>query len=108
MTFGYIQPFSFQIGGKSEPQIQSKNQSKNQSQSQPPTQATRQSKLAGVRPGVTEVTLDDGRIVRATLHVKAVTRDPKNPVKLNIAYNIVAEIVAKPEMPILEAHETVQ
>jgi len=98
MTFGYVQPFSFQIGGKSEPE----NQPQAQPQPEPP------SKLASVRPGVTEVTLDDGRVVRATLHVKAVTHDPKDPGKLNVSYNIAAEIVAKPEMPILDAHETIQ
>jgi hypothetical protein len=96
MTFGYVQPFSFQVGGKSEPENQP------QSQAMPP------SKLTSVRPGVTEVTLDDGRVVRATLHVKAVTHDPKDPGKLNVSYNIAAEIVAKPEMPILDAHETIQ
>jgi hypothetical protein len=96
MTFGYVQPFSFQVGGKSEPK----------NQPQPPAMPA--SKLASVRPGVTEVTLDDGRVVRATLHVKAVTHDPKDPGKLTVSYNIAAEIVAKPEMPILDAHETIQ
>jgi hypothetical protein len=45
MTFGYIQPFSFQIG------------------------ALRAVRIVGVRHGVTEITLGDGRLVRATLHV---------------------------------------
>jgi hypothetical protein len=99
MTFGYVQPFSFQIGQKSEP----KNQPQAEPQTEPPP-----SKLASMRPGVTEVTLDDGRVVRATLHVKAVTHDPKDPGKLNVSYNIAAEIVAKPEMPMLDAHETIQ
>jgi hypothetical protein len=43
-TFGYAQPFSFQVG-------------------MPPSV-----KVTGVRHGVTEITLSDGRVVRATLH----------------------------------------
>jgi len=46
MTFGYVQPFSFTIA---------------------PTPAVG---VASVRHGVTEITLSDGRLVRATLHVK--------------------------------------
>jgi hypothetical protein len=48
MTFGYVQPFSFTIA---------------------PTPAVR---VASVRHGVTEITLSDGRLVRARLHVKDV------------------------------------
>jgi len=48
MTFGYTHPFSFQIGAPPAPTVSS------------------------IRHGVTEITLSDGRLVRATLHVKAV------------------------------------
>jgi hypothetical protein len=49
MAFGYIRPFSFKIGAQ---------------------QAAVQ--VAAVRHGVTEITLSDGRLVRATLHVRDV------------------------------------
>jgi hypothetical protein len=88
MTFGYARPFSFQVGLRSEPKPEPK--------------------VASVRHGVTEITLSDGRIVRATLHVDAVTQDPKNSRKLDVSYRVVAEVVAKPEMPILDVHETIQ
>jgi len=98
MTFGYARPFSFQIGRKSGPKSEHKSEPKPKAEP----------KVAGVRPGVTEITLDDGRVIRATLHVQAVTPDPKNPARLDVSYKIVAELVARPEMPILDAHETIQ
>ena len=102
MTFGYARPFSFQIGRKSGP----KSEPRSEHKSEPKPEA--EPKVAGVRPGVTEITLDDGRVIRATLHVQAVTPDPKNPARLDVSYKIVAELVARPEMPILDAHETIQ
>ena len=79
MTFGYAQPFSFKIGA-------------------PPA-----IKVAGIRHGVTEITLSDGRLVRATLHIKDV-----KPGSVDISYNVVAEVMAVPSVPILDVHETVQ
>jgi hypothetical protein len=84
MHFGYDRPFSFRIGPRTETRISS------------------------VRHGVTEITLSDGRLVRATLHVKSVRADPNRPNALDVSYNIIAEIMAAPEMPIHDVHETVQ
>ena len=84
MHFGYDRPFSFRIGPRPETRISS------------------------VRHGVTEITLSDGRLVRATLHVKSVKADPNKPDVLDVSYNIIAEIMAAPEMPIHDVHETVQ
>jgi hypothetical protein len=84
MTFGYAQPFSFKIAAR------------------PPLT------VASVRHGVTEITLSDGRLVRATLHVKAVTPNPKNPAALDISYNVITEVMAMPDAPILAVHETIQ
>ena len=55
MHLGYAKPFSFRIEPRPEP------------------------KVVSVRHGVTEITLSDGRLVRATLHVKSVKVDPKKP-----------------------------
>jgi hypothetical protein len=84
MNFGYAQPFSFKLGAPPE------------------------LKVAGVRHGVTEITLSDGRLVRATLHVKAVKPNPKQPGSLDISYNVITEVMAKPHTPILDVHETIQ
>lgn len=84
MNFEYTQPFSFKLGARSAP------------------------KVAGVRHGVTEITLSDGRLVRATLHVKAVAPNPKNPGALDISYNVITEVMAVPDALILAVHETIQ
>jgi hypothetical protein len=84
MHLGYACPFSFQIGVCPEP------------------------KVSSVRHGVTEITLSDGRLVRATLHVKSVKADPSKPGTIDVSYSIVAEMMAKPDSPILDVHETVQ
>jgi hypothetical protein len=84
MTFGYVQPFSFTIA---------------------PTPAVR---VASVRHGVTEITLSDGRLVRATLHVKDVKINAQKPGDVDVSYNVVAEVMAIPSVPILQVHETVQ
>ena len=57
---------------------------------------------------VTEITLSDGRLVRATLHVKSVKLDPKKPGAIDVSYNVIAEIMATPETPISDVHETIQ
>jgi hypothetical protein len=84
MNFGYTQPFLFKFEARSGP------------------------KVAGIRHGVTEITLSDGRLVRATLHVKAVTPNRKNPAALDISYNVITEVMAMPSAPILDVHETIQ
>jgi hypothetical protein len=84
MNFGYAQPFSFKLGARPE------------------------LKVAGIRHGVTEITLSDGRLGRATLHIKAVKPNPKTPGALDISYNVVTEVMATPAMPILDVHETIQ
>ena len=84
MTFGYVQPFSFQISPRSEPTI------------------------SRIRHGVTEITLSDGRLVRATLHVRSVRADPKKPGNFDVSYNVIAEVINTPDVPILDVHETIQ
>jgi hypothetical protein len=84
MRFGYEQPFSFRIGSRPEPTV------------------------ASVRHGVTEITLSDGRLVRATLHVNAVKIDPNKPGTVDVSYNVIAEMMPVPETPISEVHETIQ
>jgi hypothetical protein len=84
MTFGYVRPFSFKIA--------------------PPPAIH----VASVRHGVTEITLSDGRLVRATLHVKDVKLNAQKPGSVDISYNIVAEVMAIPSVPILHVHETIQ
>jgi hypothetical protein len=84
MTFGYARPFSFRIGSRAAPTV------------------------ASVRHGVTEITLSDGRLVRATLHVKAVKIDPNKPGTVDVSYNVIAEMMPVPETPIHDVHETIQ
>jgi hypothetical protein len=84
MTFGYVKPFSFHIGPRPE------------------------LKVSRVRHGVTEIALSDGRLVRATLHVKAVKTDPRKPGAVDVSYNVIAEVMTAPDAPIHDVHETVQ
>ena len=84
MQFGYARPFSFQIGRRPE------------------------TKVSSVRHGVTEIPMSDGRLVRATLHVNSVKVDPKKPGAVDVSYNVVAEVIATPDIPICDVHETVQ
>ena len=84
MKFEYAEPFSFKIGHRAEPVV------------------------SHIRHGVTEITLSDGRLVRATLHVNAVKTDPNKPGSVDVTYNVVAEIMNTPDMPILAVHETLQ
>jgi hypothetical protein len=84
MQLGYLQPFSFQIGPRPE------------------------TKVASVRHGVTEIALSDGRLVRATLHVKSVKSDPNNPGGVEVSYNVISEIMTAPETRIHDVHETIQ
>ncbi|MGH6714079.1 MAG: hypothetical protein ACREEK_34630 [Bradyrhizobium sp.] len=91
MKFGYAQPFAFKVGHRPF-----------KAGHRPETVVSR------VRHGVTEIMLSDGRLVRATLHVKAVKVDPNKPGSVDVSYNIVAEIMNTPDMPILDVHETIQ
>ena len=84
MTFGYAQPFSFRLGARS------------------------QLTVAGVRHGVTEITLSDGRRIRAMLHVTGISPSTKQPGSFDISYDIVTEVVNRPEATILDVHETLQ
>lgn len=84
MKFEYARPFSFKIGHRPEPVV------------------------SRIRHGVTEITLSDGRLVRATLHVNAVKIDPNKPGSVDVTYNVIAEIMNAPDMPILDVHETIQ
>jgi hypothetical protein len=84
MRIGYARPFSFQIGRRPETTVSS------------------------VRHGVTEITLSDGRLVRATLHVKSVKVDPTKPGAIDVSYNVIAEVMATPDTPICDVHETIQ
>ena len=84
MKFEYAQPFSFKIGHRPQPFV------------------------SRIRHGVTEITLSDGRLVRATLHVKAVRTDPNKPGSVDVSYNIIAEIMNAPDVPISDVHETIQ
>jgi len=52
--------------------------------------------------------LSDGRMVRATLHVKSVTIDPNKPDAMQVSYNVVAEVVAAPVMPTHDTYATIQ
>jgi hypothetical protein len=88
-TFGYAQPFSFQV--VTPPRL-------------PPPSV----KVTGVRHGVTEIALSDGRVVRATLHVRDVKPSPQKSGSVDIAYHVVTEVVNAPDVPIMDVHETVQ
>jgi hypothetical protein len=90
MQLGYLQPFSFQVGPR------------------PQSKATAETKVTSVRHGVTEISLADGRLVRATLHVKSVKADPSKPGGVEVTYNVVAEIMTAPDSPIAAVHETIQ
>ena len=84
MHLEYLRPFSFEVGRRPE------------------------TKVSSVRHGVTEITLSDGRLVRATLHVKSVKVDPRKPGAIDVSYNVIAEIMATPATPICDVHETIQ
>ena len=68
MQLGYLKPFSFQIEPRPEPKLSG------------PT-------VTGVRQGVTEIRLSDGRLIRAQLHVTSVKADPAKPGNVELSYN---------------------
>lgn len=61
--------------------------------------------IIGVRHGVTEVSLSDGRIVRLTIHVEGL-RPAFN--KIDISYSVLTEVMVAPSAPIMDQHEVVQ
>jgi hypothetical protein len=97
MTFGYAQPFTFQIGGN-----WAKIGGNSAKVSGNPV------KVAAIRNGVTEVILSDGRLLRASLQIKDISPSRQKPGSLDISYNIVTEIVQRPDAPVHAAHETLQ
>jgi hypothetical protein len=99
MQLGYLKPFSFQIGPRSEPKVIEPKVIEPKVAG--PT-------ITGVRHGVTEIQLSDGRLVRATLHVRSVKADPSKSGNVEVSYNVVAEVMAAPANPIHDVHETVQ
>jgi hypothetical protein len=84
MTFGYSRPFSIAI-------------------TPPPV-----INVVSSRHGVTEITLSDGRLVRATLHIKEVKINPQKLGVVDVSYHIAAEVMTTPSAPILAVHETIQ
>lgn len=89
MQLGYCRPFSFQVGPKPETKIP-------------------ETKIVGIRHGVTEITLSDGRLVRATLHVTSVNADPQKAGTVDLSFNVVAEFMNAPATLIHDVHETIQ
>lgn len=89
MQLGYLKPFSFRIEPRTEPKVSG------------PT-------VTGVRHGITEIRLSDGRLIRATLHVTSVKTDPAKSGNVEVAYNVVAEMIAEPASLVHDVHETVQ
>jgi hypothetical protein len=92
-TFGYAQPFSFRVETP-------------RAETAPPRSLS--IKVTGVRHGVTEIALSDGRVVRATLHVRDVKPNRQKPGSVDITYNVVTEVVNAPDVPIMDVHETLQ
>jgi hypothetical protein len=97
MTFGYAQPFTFKIGGKL-----------GKTGGNPGKTCGNPVEVAAVRNGVTEVTLSDGRQVRASLQIKAISPSLQKPGSLDISYSVVTEIVKASEPPVHPVHETLQ
>jgi hypothetical protein len=83
MTFGYVQPFTFKLGGAP-------------------------AKVTAVREGVTEISLSDGRLVRASLQIKGIRPSRQKPGSFDISYSVVTEIVKSPDVLVHAAHETMQ
>jgi len=71
MTFGYMQPFTFKLGGTP-------------------------AKVTAVRQGATEITLSDGRLVRASLRSKASVQVGRSPTHSTSLTRVVTEVVKLP------------
>jgi len=83
MTFGYARPFTFKIGGN-------------------------QVKAAAIRHGVTEIVLNDGRLIRAVLQIKAISPSRHKAGLLDISYTVATEIVDRPNTATHAVNETLQ
>jgi hypothetical protein len=59
-----------------------------------------------IRHGVTEATLSNGQLVRLSIHLDSVKLNPENT--LDVSYQVITEIMAEPEFPIMEVHEGLQ
>lgn len=62
--------------------------------------------ITSIKHGVTEVELSTGQILRLTIHVDGVGLNAGGALDVN--YNVVMELMGKPDSPISEIHETVQ
>ena len=47
-------------------------------------------------------------MVRATLHIKSIKIDPKKPGEVGVSYDVIAEMMPVPSVPICAVHETLQ
>jgi hypothetical protein len=91
MTFSYAQPFTFRL------------------RPAPARLAFAPAmKVAAIRNGVTEIILSDGRLVRASLQIKEVNQSRQKPGSLDISFNVVTEIITRPDVSGHAAHETLQ
>jgi hypothetical protein len=63
--------------------------------------------VAEIRNGVAEITLNDGLIIHATLHVTSVEPNSRKPGAVDVSYHVVTEVVAAPD-PLMDPHETLQ
>ena len=97
MNFGYSEPFSFKIV-----------RSEVKSAPQPKPNAAAKPIVAAIRDGVAEITLNDGRVVRATLHVTSVEPNPGKPGTIDVSYHVVTEVISTPGPLMMDAHETLQ
>jgi hypothetical protein len=89
MQLGYLKPCSFRIEPRPEPKRSG------------PT-------VTGVRQGVTEIRLSDGRLIRAQLHVTSVKADPAKPGNVELSYTVVAKVMAEPASLVHDVHQTIQ
>ena len=55
-----------------------------------------------------KISLGDGRLVRAMLHIKSVRADPTKRGGIEVSYSVIAEVMAAPDSPIAAVHETIQ
>lgn len=59
-----------------------------------------------VKHGVTEASLSNGQLLRLSLHVDGVSINSEN--KLDITYQVVTELIAEPNVLIMDVHEAMQ
>lgn len=61
--------------------------------------------ITKVKHGVTEISLSDGRVMRLTIHVEGLRPDAKS---IDVSYAVITEVMAAPDVPIMDQHERVQ